>query len=312
MGALGVVAILGLAGCSTDRDPDELFGPSEAGAPVLDAVLIVDAELPDVFLTVAAPPGEPLDLSTVGLEADVMQIEIENGPTILYTVVPGSAGQYVPSTPGVIVEPETTYRFFARAADGREVRAETTTPPRYSVDRWIVLEEDAATVRQTFTSFAEADDDSSVYFLPENQTIYASGLLEAQFAVQPTAAVQVGIFSLDLDSDFVIDPDFFEDEDFDELERVQSSPPLDAQDGSVRLPWFAIFFAGRHKIKLYSIDDNWYDLVRTESEFGGGAGGFGGSAGDSFERPIFNVEGGIGLFGSAAVDSVGFFVNPRP
>ena len=87
--ALCVCAGLGLAGCSTDRDPDELFGPSEAGAPVVDAVLIVDAELPDVFLTVAAAPGEPLDLSTVGLEAEVVQIEIENGPTISYSVAPG-------------------------------------------------------------------------------------------------------------------------------------------------------------------------------------------------------------------------------
>lgn len=306
------MATLGLAGCSTDRDPDELFGPSEAGAPVVDTVLIVDAELPTVFLTVASAPGEPLDLQSVGLEAEEMQIAIENGPTIPYIVVPGSAGQYVPVTPDVLVEPETTYRFYARTVDGRELRAVTTTPPRYRVDRWVVLEEDATTVRQTFTTFEDAGDDSSAYFLPENQTIYASGLLEAQFPVQPTAAVQVGIFSLDLDSDFVIDPDFFEDEDFEELDRIQSSPPLAAEDGSVRLPWFAIYFAGRHQIKLYSIDDNWYDLVRTESEFGGGGGGFGGSAGDSFERPIFNVEGGIGLFGSAAVDSIGFFVNPRP
>ena len=37
-----------------------------------------------------------------------------------------------------------------------------------------------------------------------------------------------------------------------------------------------------------------------------------GLAGDNFERPLFHVNGGIGIFGSASVDSVGFVVLPRP
>ena len=38
---------------------------------------------------------------------------------------------------------------------------------------------------------------------------------------------------------------------------------------------------------------------------------FGELAGDSFQRPLFRVQGGIGLFGSASVDSIGFVVLPR-
>ena len=60
--------------------------------------------------------------------------------------------------------------------------------------------------------------------------------------------------------------------------------------------------------KVYALDQNWYDYTRTNNEDGGF---FGGLIGDNFERPIFNIEGGIGLFGSAAVDSIGFFVQPR-
>jgi hypothetical protein len=59
------------------------------------------------------------------------------------------------------------------------------------------------------------------------------------------------------------------------------------------------------------LDQNWYDLIRSTPEGGGGF-GIGGEIGDNFERPIFNINGGIGLFGSASVDSVGFFVLPRP
>jgi hypothetical protein len=61
--------------------------------------------------------------------------------------------------------------------------------------------------------------------------------------------------------------------------------------------------------RTYALDRNWYDLVRSDPDEGGS---FGGLAGDEFERPLFHVEGGIGLFGSAAVDSVGFVVLPRP
>jgi hypothetical protein len=50
-------------------------------------------------------------------------------------------------------------------------------------------------------------------------------------------------------------------------------------------------------------------LILTLPEF---SGGFGGNAGDDFARPKFNVNGGIGLFGSASADSIGFFILPRP
>ena len=110
----------------------------------------------------------------------------------------------------------------------------------------------------------------------------------------------------------MIDPDFFEDEDFESLDRFTSSPPLEALDGEVRLPWFAIFFEGRYKVKVYAIDRNWFDLVRSSPDLSGGGPGFGGNAGDNFEAPIFHVEGGIGLFGSAAVDSIGFYIEPLP
>ena len=75
------------------------------------------------------------------------------------------------------------------------------------------------------------------------------------------------------------------------------------------MPWFAVAYGGRHLFKVYALDQNWYDYTRTNrAENPGFAGGL---AGDSFERPLFRIEGGIGLFGSASVDSVGFFVLPR-
>ena len=104
-------------------------------------------------------------------------------------------------------------------------------------------------------------------------------------------------------------PERDEEDDVEDFDRQGSSPPLEAPDGSIRLPWFAVAFEGRYLFKVYALDQNWFDYTRTSGEDGGF---FGGLVGDNFERPQFNLVGGIGLFGAAAVDSVGFYVLPRP
>ena len=153
----------------------------------------------------------------------------------------------------------------------------------------------------------------SVYDAPENQIVYQDGFLEARFAA-PTGPglYQVGILSLDEGSPFVIEGDFLDEDDFEDFSRQVSSPALEASDGFVRMPWLAIYFAGRHKVTVHSVDRNWFDLVRSAPEISGNGGPVvGGNAGDGFERPIFHVEGGVGLFGSASLDSIGFVVLPK-
>jgi hypothetical protein len=140
--------------------------------------------------------------------------------------------------------------------------------------------------------------------------VYLDGLLEARFQRIDVPGYQIGNFSLDPGSEFVIRADFLDEEDYRKLKRQTSSPAIQAPDGNLRLPWFAIYYAGRHLTRIYALDRNWYDWARSSNREGGG--GFGGLAGDSFERPIFHVEGGIGLFGSASVDSIGYVILPRP
>jgi len=305
-GACALLALT-LSGCAAEREPGDLFGPSDAGILVIDATLIVDRANPEIFFTETTDPDRPFSLENNAAEAVEMRIKWNAGQ-IFYRPDTSNPGRYVPLELAFIL-PETTYDFRAVTADGRVVTARTTTPPRLTQTQWVVTEADGETVRQVMGTYEEFGE--SVYFQPQNQTVYTSGLLEVRLVRPDVPAFQVGIFSLDEGSDFVIDPDFFDPEDFDELERVQASPPIEAADGRLRLPWFAIYFEGRYKLRTYAVDRNWYDLIRTDPDLGGGP-GFGGTTGDSFERPIFNVEGGIGLFGSASADSVGFYVHPRP
>ena len=291
--------------CSANREPGELFGPSESGTLVVDALLIVDHPLPDLFVHETVSPGVRYTREGAGvLDA---QVEIREGAQVhRYRPDPDSLGRYLPPDAPPPVRPGTEYHLTVES-DGRVARATTRTPERFHFDDVVLLDEETLEVNRHLRMFSEGVD--VVFTAPENQVTYLDGLLEARFQPADVAGYQAGVFSLDPGSERVLEADFLDEEDYEKLERQVSSPAYDAPDGKLRLPWFAVYFAGRHLIKIYALDRNWFDFARSSPEMENG--GFGGLAGDNFERPIFRVEGGIGLFGSAAMDSLGFVVLPR-
>lgn len=294
-----------LIACSADREPGTLFGPAEEDVLVVDAALIVDRSLPDLFLRRTLAPGRSYTRELAAV-TDAEVVIRQGDRTFPYTADPDSAGRYLPPQGAPSVLPRTTYDLEVQAPGG-QLRASTTTPGRLELREAVIMDEESLTDEHYLRLFSEVGDQA--YKVPENQLPYREGLLELR--VEPTDAIayQLAIFNLENNSPFLIDEDFLEDNDVEDFDRQGSSPPLEAPDGRIRLPWFAIAFEGRHLFKIYAVDENWFDYTRTNGEDGGG---FGGLIGDNFERPTFNVEGGIGLFGSAAVDSVGFYVLPRP
>ena len=300
-----LLAVVALAGCSPERQPGELFGPAEAGILVVDAQLIVGQPMPDLFLRrTASPAGAYAAEAQAILAADVVITHPQG--EIVYAADPDSAGRFLPPADAPPVAPLTEYGLRVLVGD-EALTARTTTPGPLRVTEAVVLDEEDLSLRRRFALFGEGRD---VFAQPENQVVYLDGLLEVRIdSVAGALGYQLSLFSLDLGSDFVIDADFLEADDYEEFERQGSSPALDADGGRVSLPWFTIAFAGRHVWRTYALDRNWYDFARTDPDVGGG--GFGELAGDGFQRPRFHVEGGIGLFGSAAVDSVGFVVLPR-
>ncbi len=292
-------------GCSTDRPDSEFFAPGDVGTLVVDATLIVGGAMPNILLTRTSTPDQVFNFrESAEAGADIVIIERPTGLRDEYRQL--RPGVYVPSGQ-MLVMPETTYDLRIVTANDEVVTASTTTPPQFTIDEWVLLDDAGQTVRRRLRTFRELGD--SVYYAPENQLVYTDGLLEGRFERSGGPGFHVGLQSLDLSSDFVFDPAFLDEEDFESLERTVSSPVFEAGDGSVRLPWFAIFFQERYKIRVYAVDTNWYDLILTLPEFGGAIGG---EAGDDFGRPRFHVDGGIGLFGSGSSDSIGIYVLPRP
>ncbi len=294
-----------VAGCSGKRDPSEVLGVSEAGTIVVDAALMVGEPMPEIRLSRTTDPDRPYSVRGSAISGAAVEVR-GAGRIIRYRELPSEPGFYFADSFHP-VNPETVYELRVVTQEGEVVTAQTLTPPLLEVDRWVLLENDGVTVRKVLKTFEETGGNPWVD--PLNNLIHGDGLFEAQFTRPDVPGFQVAIHSLDEDSEFVIDVSFLDEDDLDSFKRKSTSPILESDDGTLRLPWLAIAFKGRYRLQVFAVDENWYDLVRSFPELNGGGGfGFGGNTGDNFEKPFFHIEGGIGLFGSGAMDEVGFTV----
>ena len=299
--------LLCLAACSADRQPGSLFGSAEEDSElVVDALLLVDQDLPPLFVRRSLAADIAYDRTATGV-ADARVRILQGDRVFEYAPDTEEPGRYLPPPDPPRVEPRTEYRLEVEVG-GKRLWGRTTTPDRLRVRKAVLIDWETGEVLRTLKSFAEAGD--GVFEAPENQLLYLEGVLEIHLEAAAAAGYQAGIFSLD-ESPEKVNEDLDEFYDDDEDPSRNESPPLAVTEGIVRWPWFAVYYAGRSMVKVYALDRNWFDYARTnadQQEQGGGAGGL---AGDNFERPLFSVEGGMGLFGSASADSVGFVVVPR-
>ena len=302
-----VFIALFLTACAAERQPGELFGSVEEGSElVVDGVLIVDQPLPELFVRRILPPGQTYSRDAAGVPD--AQVRVFQGDQVFEYAPDPAPGRYLPPPEAPLVQTTTEYRLEVEV-EGKTVRASTTTPERVRVRQMVLLDEDTQEIMRTLKSFAEVGDE--VYTAPENQLTHLEGLIEIHLE-KAGEAYQAALFALEEDAQ-LLDDDFVEiyDRTPEDL-LVNQSPPFAASDGIVRWPWFAVVYTGRSLIKVYAVDHNWFEFARSSPDFQEEQGGFGGLAGENFERPLFQVEGGIGLFVSASVDSVGFVILPRP
>ena len=312
-----------ICGCSGARDPNSLLGPDRSGTIVVDARLIVGQSFPRMDLTTTLATDETYYRSLARLRGASVSITVGDRDTVWYQ--DGGNG-YFPYTRtrtllSSMVQPHTSYVLHVRASDGRIVTAQTTTPDTFYVREWLLVDPTTFEVRRALArpglpwvafpdNVANFPDMDSVYSTPSNQLVYQDGLVEARFDRGNALAFQMALINLESSSPLLLDASFANQSDLEKLPRSSSSLPLEVPDGYVRLPWAAVWYEGRHAFGVYSVDKNWYDLARSVRFYTPTGLGFGTNAGDDLEKPIFHVQGGIGLFGSAAVDWTGFTVWP--
>ncbi len=306
--SLIILMLVLLPACSPERGDEEFFAPGGAGVPVIDAMMVVAKRFPDVYVTETLLPNQPFSYQAAGIVGAQVVVEWGDGLQTSYmSYTPGPIpGQYQPVT-GNVVEANVTYHLTVTLPDNRLVRAATTTPDTLRVREWVLLDSSGQSVVRQLNTFEDFASDSLVYV--HNQLTFGQGLLEARLENDPAVGYLVGLESLDLGSPLLIDTSFLDEEDLDSFTRSNKSPPFAPTQTNIRAPWFAIYYQGRYKVRVFKMDRNWYDLARTDPVLGGGGFGFGGEAGDNTVPPLFHVEGGVGLFGAMSSDSVGFYVN---
>jgi hypothetical protein len=297
-----------LSACSTERSDDEFFAPGGADVLVVDATMSVGKVFPDVYVTETLSPNQPFSYAAAGVLGATVTIEGGGSTMDYFGVGSTQPGRYAPVSNSP-VEGGVTYRLTVTVPDGRVVRASTTTPGPLRVREWVLLDSSGQNVLQQLSTFDEfSGNEDTLYTLDENQLTFGVGLLEVRLENDPAEGYLVGLQSLDLDSELLVDTSFLDDEDVDDFTRINQSPPFAATQSYIRAPWFAIYYEGRYLVRVFKMDRNWYDLARTDPILGAGGFGFGGEAGDNTTPPLFHVDGGVGLFGSLASDSIGFYV----
>lgn len=73
-------------------------------------------------------------------------------------------------------------------------------------------------------------------------------------------------------------------------------------------PWIAVAFYGDNQIVASAVDDNIYDFTRSQSVQLGGTT----LSPGEIQNVIYNIENGIGIFGSFASDTISTFIKPNP
>lgn len=300
---LSVLLLLGvgLLGCDTTT-------PQPESQIAVESYLQAGATLPSIRLTRTgdvATAYDPAENAVRGATVVVDSLADENPQTetIPYAESDSVPGLYTPAA-SEVVRAQSTYRLRVTTADGAELTATTTVPGPVDL--------------------LETKNDTTVYQSPRQPALTVRAAREGGLQ----GAGEQNVFTLTTTSllDFENTPadsleaaltPFYRD-GFDAAEdsitslRVNSSGLLNEANFNrnadntitIDVPWLAIAFFGPNEIGVSVVDENYFDLLRSQNVQQGGF------APGEIPNVIEHVEGGTGIFGSYAQATRSVFIRP--
>lgn len=278
--ALAVALTMFLTACE-DTPPTD-YVPE----PVFTGYLYVGEPITDVQITRSLATTDSFDI--VQAEIDDAVIEIwSDRDTFRLRYEPGNGemvGRYRATDTTKLVEPETTYRMRAELSDGTVLTAETRTPAQIE---W--LRRPPERVQYPIDTLDLPPSTDTLIWTP------IDGVAEYLIEVQAIDTIGYG--------------SYFEPPTSEENRRIyrffeEDSPRYDdvvrwgfVQNTQVTVVWFAFKWFGLNRVTIYAPDPSlieWFKQVR----FGG----------NQLDPLLSNVDGGIGVFGSASRVSQEVFV----
>lgn len=262
---------------------------------VVEAYLQGGAPMDTIHLTRSVgidDPYTPREAAVTGATVEVRRLADDGTPAATISFKETEAGLYAPRpSPPPTVRPRTSYELSATTPNGTEVTATTTVPDTIS----IVETENEAVVYQgpdqpafTITPPQSARDGQAILVLTTT-SLLDFGRPESQLRDRLTPFYE---------------EDYDPEEDSIETFRTTSSGILNEANFSrdeagritTELPWISVAFYGPNESAVHVIDDNLFDLVRSQqAQSSGEQGGLGPG---EIPNVIEHVEGGTGVFGS--------------
>lgn len=259
---------------------------------VVESFAVANRTLPNIRVSTTSPSGEKYNFADNALtnaNVQVVLLDEENNTEELFSYFHSSFadGIYVPAS-NHVVQPRRTYRLDIDFDERDEIiTAETTIPDQFS----IINDVRDSTVYQ---SVDQIEVLLSATERTQNQNVFVFNAISLKPDIENLTPFYRGIVD-DGNSDL---------EDF-----ISNSSGLINEgnfdinpDGTIllRFPWIGIAFFEENLIITNSVDKNVFDLIRSQEVQ------FGGSTLPPGEIPnlIYNVEGGIGVFGSLSSDTV--------
>lgn len=270
---------------------------------VLEAYAVANRPLPDVRVSTTLPTGQKynfLEAGQSGANVRIFLMNEDGGDEEVFTYrrSPETRGVYVAENRTHRILPRRTYRIEVNFNDRSEVlRAQTTIPDAFEILNEVpdtVVYQSSNRLELLISSFIRTQSQSIFIFntiiqdepKPENLTPFYKGILD--------------------DDDSIEIEDFYDNDTQPINEGNFDLNP----DGtiSINYPWIGISFFGNNYVVTNSIDNNLSDLISSQEVQ------LGGSTLSPGEIPNlhYHVEGGIGIFGSFASDTVEtFFKRPE-
>jgi len=266
---------------------------------VLESYLVAGKPLSKVRLSTTLPADEKYTFAKAAVSGAQVEIRLldDKGDIIdTYTYSEATPGIYLTNDQAT-VQPKKKYELYVTIPNDQNhvLQAQTIVPDTF---RTLTVPPDSI----VYQSADQLSLKSTRSYYPGRQNIFVFNVLAQDAKVENYTPFYKDITGDDAEKDIA-------DYQNNQSNIVNEGNYEINGDGTItlRLPWIGFAFFGRNKIVTNAIDDNVYDFLRSQSVQTGGST----LSPGQIQNVIDHVEGGTGVFGSMATDTVSTYLK-RP
>lgn len=284
-----------LLGCELDpqNDYEEHY--------VVESYLVAQEQLPPVRISTTSPALEEYefeDVAVPGAEVEVHLLEDdqESAPEEIFNYTESEEPGVYTAQANHRIQPARSYRLnITPPDDDSQIDAFTTVPDTFSITTNVP----DTVVYQSSVEQLEITVTPSDY--PGRQGIYVVNTV----SLNPEEDNMTPYYRGQLDEDTEVE-DFRDNSSGiinEESFRVNEDSTI-----TLRYPWIGAAFYEDNLMIINTIDDNIFDFLRSQSvQLGGNT-----MSPGEIQNAIYHVEGGIGVFGSTANDTIETYIQKPP